>query len=100
MLLAAAACGGERAPGQSTISRERFVKVNVALRQIDPAAADAPQQRAGVLEAHSVTEDELQNFVSARQRNTAELASIWDEIRRELEQQAEPQPVVEQDTIL
>lgn len=70
----------------------------MALRQIDPTAADAARQRAAVLEAHQVTEEQLRSFVAVHRRETAELARIWEEIQRELDRKAEPE-VVEQDSV-
>ncbi|MDP9349124.1 MAG: hypothetical protein M3P24_08290, partial [Gemmatimonadota bacterium] len=79
-LLALSACGQEVDPKASTLSRERFVAVNVALRTArfpDPpvpataadsvkARADSARIRAGVLKREKVTAGELQAFVDAR----------------------------------
>jgi septal ring factor EnvC (AmiA/AmiB activator) len=82
-----AALGGCREEYPGTLSRERFVAVNVALRRLDAAgraplrtAADSGRARAAVLKKEGVTEKELQAFVDARRNDTEELSEAWREV--------------------
>jgi hypothetical protein len=86
-----AALGGCRDEYAGTLSRERFVAVNVALRRLDPAgrdslrtAADSARARAAVLKKQGVTEEELRAFVDARRDDTEELSETWREIAARL----------------
>jgi hypothetical protein len=93
-LLALSGCGQEVDPRASTLSRERFVAVNVALRTarfpqppVPGTAADSAKARADsarirsrILQREKVTPAELQAFVDARRDDTEELAEIWGEI--------------------
>lgn len=86
-----AALGGCRGEYPDTLSRERFVAVNVALRRLDPAggdslrtAADSVRARAAVLRKQGVTEKELRAFVDARRDDTEELSETWREIASRL----------------
>ncbi|MET0398367.1 MAG: hypothetical protein ABW277_16330 [Longimicrobiaceae bacterium] len=86
-----AALGGCRGEYPGTLSRERFVAVNVALRRLDPAgrdslrtAADSARARAAVLRKEGVTEKELRAFVDARRDDTEELSETWREIASRL----------------
>ena len=74
--------GCERIPERpgATISRERFVAVNVALRTADGVAA----QRAQILKQHGVTEQQLRAFVRAYSRDTT-LVGAWEEIAKRIE---------------
>jgi methyl-accepting chemotaxis protein len=82
-----AALGGCRDEYAGTLSRERFVAVNVALRRLDApgrdslrTAADSARARAAVLKRLGVTEKELQAFVDTRRNDTEELSEAWREI--------------------
>ncbi|HLL48851.1 MAG TPA: hypothetical protein VK399_19275 [Longimicrobiaceae bacterium] len=82
-----AALGGCRDEYAGTLSRERFVAVNVALRRLDApgrdslrTAADSARARAAVLKRLGVTEKELQAFVDSRRNDTEELSEAWREI--------------------
>lgn len=86
-----AALGGCRDEYAGTLSRERFVAVNVALRRLDAAggdslrtAADSARARAAVLKKQGVTEKELRAFVDARRDDTEELSETWREIANRL----------------
>ncbi len=82
-----AALGGCRDEYAGTLSRERFVAVNVALRRLDApgrdslrTAADSARARAAVLRRLGVTEKELRAFVDTRRNDTEELSEAWREI--------------------
>lgn len=93
-VVVASAVAGCRDRHPDTMSRERFVEVNVALRRLnvpggDSAATradslrlreDSARARARVLREEGVTEKELQTFVDARRNDTEELAEAWREI--------------------
>lgn|GEM_PF-3417133 len=82
----------DRHPG--TMSRERFVEVNVALRRLDVPGGDSAatradslrlredsaRARARVLREEGVTEKDLRAFVDVRRNETGELAETWREI--------------------
>lgn len=92
VLLTAAvlACGGrEPASTEAAITREQFVETYVALRRIAGDTAVVDSLRTVVLAEHGVTEEELRNFVVDRGEHPEELASVWEEIFRRLE---EPEP--------
>ncbi|HEX8276334.1 MAG TPA: hypothetical protein VF615_27080 [Longimicrobiaceae bacterium] len=91
LLLAAlalpAALGACRDEYSGTLSRERFVAVNVALRRLDVprrdslrTPADSARARAAVLKRLGVTEKDLQAYVDARRNDTEELSETWTEI--------------------
>ncbi|MEW5931727.1 MAG: hypothetical protein AB1941_30020, partial [Gemmatimonadota bacterium] len=91
LLLAAlalpAALGGCRDEYPGTLSRERFVAVNVALRRLDVprrdslrTPADSARARAAVLKRLGVTEKDLRAYVDARRNDTEELSETWTEI--------------------
>ncbi|HEV2148813.1 MAG TPA: hypothetical protein VGR37_15520, partial [Longimicrobiaceae bacterium] len=86
-LAAPAVLAGCRDEYPGTLSREKFVEVNLALRTLGGAdadslrtAADSARARAAVLKEHGVTEAELQAFVDARRRDTEALSETWQEI--------------------
>jgi hypothetical protein len=93
-LLALSACGGKGDRELETLSRERFIAANVALRTARfphlpipataadsaKARADSARIRAEVLKREKVTAREMQAFLEARRRDTEELAEIWKEI--------------------
>lgn len=83
---AAPGCGREPQAVDGTIPRERFVEVSVALRQIDADSATVDSVRAEVLARHGVTAEQLRDFVHAHGERPAELAAIWDEIARRLQE--------------
>ncbi|HEX2189806.1 MAG TPA: hypothetical protein VHG51_12945 [Longimicrobiaceae bacterium] len=74
-------CGGG---DPDTISRERFVAANVALRRLDGdtlrTPADSARARAATLERLGVTEEQLVAYVDARRRDTGDIAETWREI--------------------
>jgi hypothetical protein len=84
MAASSTACGGRKTP-DGTISTERFIEMNVALRQIVGDAPDAAERRDSVLHAYGVTEDQLRNYVDAHRADAAHLAEVWDEIRSRLQ---------------
>ncbi|MGI9181266.1 MAG: hypothetical protein ACR2H9_12310 [Longimicrobiaceae bacterium] len=84
-LLPLAACDRAGAPARRTVAAERFIEVNVALRQIDAEAPEADSARAAVLAEHGVTEEQMLAFVRARSDRPQELAQIWAEIQQRLE---------------
>lgn len=93
VLLAVLGCERPADPARQTISREQFVAVNVALRQIPADTAAADSLRAAVLAEHGVTEGELIAFVEARAERPLELSQIWTEIQQRLD------APVERDTV-
>jgi hypothetical protein len=96
VLTAASACGGEGRQGERTLSRDRFIETNVALRQIERSAENADSLRGVTLAEHGVTEEQMRAFVSARSDRPAELAEIWGEIHQRLFEAEQPTTIDEQ----
>ncbi len=84
-LLTLAGCERVGDPARRTLPRERFIEVNVALRQVEPEAPEADSARAAVLSEHGVTAEQLLAFVQARSGRPQELAQIWAEIQERLD---------------
>jgi hypothetical protein len=78
LVLVLAACGAEQDPVGAQ-DRERFVEVNVALREAGSGARDS------VLAAHGTTEDWLLEFSALLADDPDRLADTWDEIQRRLD---------------
>lgn len=76
------ACTSGESVREQAISRDRFIAVNVALRQIDPEGPKASERRDEVLREHGVTTEQLREFVERRENRPGELAEIWEEIAR------------------
>lgn len=87
LVVALAGCAKADAP-RGTISRERFVAANVALRSLDSTATAA--QRDSVLRAQRVSARQLRAFVAAHARDTV-LAGVWEQIAKGVEV-AQPTP--------
>lgn len=84
-LLLAAGCG--EANDRDTLSRSRFVEINVALRYALDQPGDTVGRRAEVLRRFGVSAEDLQTWIAARRGRTEELAEIWEEIQRSLKAQ-------------
>lgn len=96
LLLALAAGGCDRAGAErtDTISRERFVAANVALRTVRVpsgdsaktradsvrARADSARARQAVLKKQGLTPAQLQAYLDAHRSDTEALATTWKEI--------------------
>lgn len=77
------------APG-ATLDREAFIATYVDLRMTALAASEAlisDSARAGVLERHGVTENQLTGFVEAHGADVTFMRSVWDEVERRLDAQ-------------
>ncbi|HEX2081833.1 MAG TPA: hypothetical protein VHG08_29275 [Longimicrobium sp.] len=82
IVLSLAACGGDDEPA-GVISREKFVRANVAVRSLGD---DAPaERRAEVLRRHGVTERQMKAWVRAQSRDPETLARAWEEIAFKLD---------------
>jgi hypothetical protein len=94
LFLALSACGRQATEAERALPPERFIEVNVALREIPRDHEQADSIRAMVLGEHDVSEEELRRFVLARSAEPAELAAVWDEIHRRLiERRADEEPI-------
>ena len=78
--LALAACGAEAASGG--ISREQFIRANVALRAVSDTARQVDTLRARALRRERVTPAQLNAWLRAHQGNPELLAETWTEISR------------------
>jgi hypothetical protein len=96
-LTALGACQREKRAGDHTISPERFIEANVALRQVAGDTVDAIALRESVLEEQGITEDDLRAFVTARSDRPGELAAIWDEIYVRLIDAEEPEELSDEE---
>jgi hypothetical protein len=74
-LILLGACGPREPQG---MSREKFVRVNVALRMLPDSGADLPARRAALLRREHVTPEQLQQWV--RTSRVATLVPVWKEI--------------------
>jgi hypothetical protein len=92
ILSAASACK----PGRSTLSREQFVRANVALRAVVDSGPRGDSLRAAALRRAGVTSAQLRAYVQANARNTDQLAKAWEAIddslqaRHQRRQEANP----------
>ncbi|MBA4159600.1 MAG: hypothetical protein H0X65_19305 [Gemmatimonadetes bacterium] len=94
LLATSLGCGGrEPASAEAAMTRERFIETYVALRRIEGDTTAVDSLRPLVLAEHGATEEQLRNFVIERGEDPAELARIWEEIYRRLEE-AELQDVL------
>jgi len=84
LLVLTAACDRRPQDADGVLSTERFVEINVALREIPRDHERADSLRAAVLGEHEVQEDDLRRFVLARADRPDEIASVWEEIHRQL----------------
>ncbi len=86
MLLGLSLAGCDRGGGAAAaMPRDRFVKVNVAMRAIPDSAADAQRKRAELLKGEKLTRKHLDGFVAAHARDPEYLAAVWREIADSVE---------------
>ena len=79
-VLALAAC--QRDPGPPGLTREQFIRANVAVRSVSDTMANADSLRARALRASRVTPGQLRAWLAAHQRDPQLLAETWTEIAR------------------
>ncbi|HEX8452111.1 MAG TPA: hypothetical protein VF647_08445 [Longimicrobium sp.] len=80
LALLLAACGTEGASGG--ISREQFIRANVALRAVSDTARQVDTLRARALRKQKVTPAQLTAWLQAHKENPELLAETWTEISR------------------
>ena len=80
LALALAACGTEAA--SAGISREQFIRANVAVRAVSDTARQVDTLRARALRKQKVTPAQLNAWLRAHQGNPELLAETWTEIAR------------------
>jgi hypothetical protein len=80
LALLLAACGTEGASGG--ISREQFIRANVALRAVSDTARQVDTLRARALRKEKVTPAQLTAWLQAHKENPELLAETWTEISR------------------
>jgi hypothetical protein len=81
LLCAAAVLAGACRPGGDTITTERFVRANVALRMVNDSGPKADQQRKAALRRAGVTAADLRRFVTVNaRRKPSTLAKAWEAI--------------------
>jgi hypothetical protein len=95
VVLLTAACDRRSRDPDGTISTARFIQVNVELREIPRDHERADSLRAAVLGAHEIQEEDLRRFVLARANRPDEIASVWEEIHRELIERREPEEPID-----
>jgi hypothetical protein len=81
-LLLAACAGDESASG---ISREKFIRANVALRTVSDTAPQVDSLRARALRKEKVTPAQLQSWLKEHERNTVLMAETWTEISKRVQ---------------
>ena len=77
-----AACAVDDAGG---ITREQFIRANVALRAVSDSAPRVDTLRARALRKEKVTPAQLQAWLREHERNSALLAETWSEISKRVE---------------
>jgi hypothetical protein len=80
LALALAACGNQAA--SAGISREQFIRANVALRAVSDTARQVDTLRARALRKEKVTPAQLNAWLRAHQNDPELLAETWTEISR------------------
>lgn len=80
LALALAACGTETASGG--ISREQFIRANVALRAVSDTSRQVDTLRSRALRKEKVTPAQLNAWLRAHRNDTELLAETWTEIAR------------------
>ncbi len=78
--IALAACSGDAASG--VITREQFVRANVALRAVSDTVANADSLRTRALRTEKVTAAQLRAWLQAHIHDPVLLAETWSEISR------------------
>jgi hypothetical protein len=80
LALSLAACGAEAA--SAGISREQFIRANVALRAVSDTAPQVDTLRARALRKQKVTPAQLNAWLRAHQGDPELMAETWTEIAR------------------
>lgn len=78
-----AACAGDES--SSGISREKFIRANVALRAVSDTAPQVDSLRARALRKEKVTPAELRAWLREHERNTTLMAETWTEISKRVQ---------------
>lgn len=81
-VLLAACAGDESASG---ISREKFIRANVALRAVSDTAPQVDSLRARALRKEKVTPAQLRTWLREHERNTTLMAETWTEISKRVQ---------------
>lgn len=91
VLLLTACRGGDTTASASVLTDDDFIEVMVELREAERAveAADSAAElfatrKAGILEQHGTTEDEIRAYVQAASRDLRALDETWNEISERL----------------
>ena len=85
-----AGCGGDAAAPEraAAIDRETFISTYVDLRTATIRAEGyelTPRDRAGILERHGISEDDLLAFVEVHGEDVAFMRTVWDEVEARLD---------------
>lgn len=80
---ALAACGTDAATGG--ITREQFIRANVAMRTVSDSAPRVDTLRARALRKEKVTPAQLRAWLGAHQGDPELLAETWNEISRRVD---------------
>jgi hypothetical protein len=80
---ALAACGSDAATGG--ITREQFIRANVAMRTVSDSAPQVDTLRARALRKEKVTPAQLRAWLGAHQGDAELLAETWNEISRRVD---------------
>jgi hypothetical protein len=83
LALLLAACGGDESA--SGISREKFIRANVALRTVSDTAPQVDSLRARALRKEKVTPAQLRAWLKEHERNTVLMAETWTEISKRVQ---------------
>lgn len=91
--LALVACG-EAEGGSEALEPGEFVDIIVALRQAerevrreahqDSVELEFERRKAGILERHDVTEEEIRGFLERHRDRPRLIASVWDSVAQRL----------------
>jgi hypothetical protein len=91
-LLAAAACTPEPAVPAGTISREKFVAANVAVRTLPDTVSQA--RRDAALKKVGVTDRQLRTWVTVHARQPETLSKAWEDIAFKVDSIGGTQPMI------
>jgi hypothetical protein len=83
VVLLGACGGGDATTGPTTVSRDTFIEVIVALRAAATEAGSAENystERERILREHGVTDSALVDFVRVHGADPRRMALIWDTI--------------------
>ncbi len=85
--LATTGCSGSSSGASGGVSRERFVRTYVALREARYAAASAADfesRKSTILSKEGVTGAALEAFAKRHSSDPAYMQAVWDEVSRQL----------------